>query len=526
MTRRPFSMLRRRLTVLMLLSLGLVLSRPFLLLAQDTTTAPSSTTTEATTTEPTDASAEHAETGETTHGGGHDIGKELPIWTIIPFVGILLSIALFPLLAAHFWHHHFPKVSLFWSLVFAVPFLFVYKGLALHEILHVYIVDYIPFIILLTGLYAVSGGIVLRGTLVGTPPVNTLLLLIGTVLSSVIGTTGSSMLLIRPVIRANAHRKNKAHVIVFFIFLISNIGGSLTPLGDPPLFLGFLHGVPFQWTLKLFPEMAFCTVVLSVVFFLLDSQMMKRETAAPESGQTTPLSIGGSFNFVFLLGIVGAVLFSGLAKLGSVPVLGIPRETESLIRDAAIIVIAFLAYMTTKSECREENAFTWDAIKEVAYLFAGIFMTIIPAIAILRAGENGALRALIRMANSEAAYFWLTGILSSFLDNAPTYLTYFNTALGKLHLDEATVRAFLYTGTTPAGMEENLKSFEHFLKAISCGAVFMGANTYIGNAPNFMVRSIAEENHIKMPSFFGFMGWSVAILIPTFIVVTFVFFRG
>jgi len=495
---------------------ALVWMAPVVLFAEETTP---------TTTEAAETHAESSLSHETPHGAGHDIGKELPLWTVIPFVGILLSIALFPLLAPHFWHRHFPKVSLFWALVFALPFLMVYRGLALHEILHVYIVDYIPFIILLGGLYAVSGGIVLRGTLVGKPPLNTLLLLIGTLLSSFIGTTGSSMLLIRPVIRANAYRRNKAHVIIFFIFLISNIGGSLTPLGDPPLFLGFLHGVPFQWTFKLLPEMAFCTVILLLVFYAIDTITLKREGAIAVK-DVTPLSLGGGFNFVFLLGIVGAVLFSGLVKLGHVNILGIPRETESLIRDVAILLFGFLAYKTTHPQCRMDNGFTWDAIKEVAYLFAGIFMTIIPALAILRAGEEGALRALIRAANSEAAYFWLAGSLSSFLDNAPTYLTYFNTALGKLHLDEPTVRAFLYTGAAPPGMEENLRQFEHFLKAISCGAVFMGANTYIGNAPNFMVRSIAEENHIRMPSFFGYMGWSLAILIPTFVVVTFIFFRG
>lgn len=505
----------RRLPFLVLTTFILLMARPAVLFSQEAgPTAIEHTSSEATT--------------ESDHGNkGHDIGKELPLWSVIPFVGILLSIALFPLLAPHFWHRHYPKVSLFWAVVFAVPFLTAYREIAVHEILHIYLVDYIPFIILIGSLFTVSGGIVLRGTLVGTPPMNTLFLLIGSFLSSLIGTTGSAMLLIRPVLRANIHRQNKVHVVIFFIFLVSNIGGSLTPLGDPPLFLGFLHGVPFQWTLKLFPEMAFCLVVLLTVFYFLDSFLLKREQPTPaKTTQLIPLSLAGAHNFLFLLGIVGAVLFSGLVKMGHVPLLGVEREIESLIRDVAILVIAYFAYRTTKPECRQENGFTWHPIQEVAYLFAGIFMTIVPALAILKAGEEGALRMLIRTANTEASYFWLTGTLSSFLDNAPTYLTYFNTALGKLHLTEEMTRTFLYTGEAPADKIEHLREFEHYLKAISCGAVFMGANTYIGNAPNFMVRSIAEENHVRMPSFLGYMGWSVAILIPTFILVTLIFFRG
>jgi Na+/H+ antiporter NhaD/arsenite permease-like protein len=467
-------------------------------------------------------------------GGEHDIGRELPLWWVLPFAGLLLSIALFPLFTPHFWHHRYPYVSALWALVFAVPFVMVYRAAGVERILHIYIADYIPFIILLAGLFTVSGGIVLRGSLAGTPAVNTLFLAVGTALASLIGTTGASMLLIRPILRANRHRRVRMHIVIFLIFLVSNIGGSLTPLGDPPLFLGFLHGVPFQWTLNLIAPMGVCVVVLLTIFFLLDTILLRRETsaAAPEhSDAKSPLRLAGAHNFVFLLGIVGAVLMSGLwtyGKATDVNILGIHRDLAGLARDAIIVLMGVLAFVATKRELREENAFTWEPIREVAYLFAGIFMTIVPAIAILLAGEQGALRFIIQASTSGPTFFWFTGLLSSFLDNAPTYLTFFNTALGKLHLEEAVVSQFLYGTLDPgtlAALGENLRQFERFLFAISCGAVFMGANTYIGNAPNFMVRSIAEENHVKMPSFFGYMAWSGGILLPLFALITVLFMR-
>ncbi|MCX7680098.1 MAG: sodium:proton antiporter [Spirochaetes bacterium] len=461
------------------------------------------------------------------HGGEQSFdGSRLPLWSVLPFVGILLSIALFPLFAPHFWHHHYPKVSLFWALVFAVPFLIVYKGAAWHEILHIYIIDYIPFIILLGGLFTVAGGIHVRGTLRGTPMVNSVLLLIGTVIASWVGTTGAAMVLIRPMLRSNAWRKYKVHTIVFFIFLVCNIGGSLTPLGDPPLFLGFLHGVPFFWTFKLLPLMGFVVVILMAIYYMLDLYYYKKEDHTKiDNTVKEPLKIEGAHNFLFLAGIVGAVLFSGLVHLGEVSVLGIHQGIANLIKDGTIILMAILSMVTTKKEYREANEFTWEPIKEVAYLFAGIFMTIIPALAILRAGEHGALSFLIRTAEKPAQYFWLTGVLSSFLDNAPTYLTYFNTALGKFFpgQPEATAVAQLITDTVIPGMGGI--RYSDYLLAISAGAVFMGANTYIGNAPNFMVRSIAEEAGIPMPSFFGYMfKYSIPILIVIFILVTVVFF--
>ena len=467
--------------------------------------------------------------GDAHHGHGVD-GAKLPIWSIIPFVGILLSIAIFPLvLDSHFLVHHGGKMSLAWGLIFAIPYLIAFRGEAFYDILHIYLIDYIPFIILLWGLFTVAGGILVRGTLRGTPIVNTLLLLIGTAIASWVGTTGASMLLIRPLIRANEYRKSKVHLIIFFIFLVSNIGGSLTPLGDPPLFLGFLHGVPFFWTTTaLFPHMLFISVILIVLFFVVDTFMFKREGGVvPDDGTNEPIRVEGLFNLIFLLGIVVAVLMSGTFKWGEVNVLGVHVYWQNIARDVLIVVMGLLSLKFTpfSGKLRQENEFSWEPIEEVAKVFAGIFMTIIPALAILKAGEDGALRGLIGAIKEPLHYFWVTGVLSSFLDNAPTYLTFFNTALGKLGLtaqpDVVIVPQILSGQLTGA---EHLE-FIRLLTAISVGAVFMGANTYIGNAPNFMVKAIAEQSGIRMPSFFGYMLWSVVILFPLFVIVTFWFFR-
>ncbi len=464
-----------------------------------------------------------ADDADGAHHGGVD-GAKLPIWSIIPFVGILLSIAIFPLvLDSHFLVHHGGKMSLVWASVFAIPYLIAFRGDAFYDILHIYLLDYIPFILLLWGLFTVAGGILVRGTLRGTPILNTFLLLIGTVIASWVGTTGASMLLIRPLIRANAYRKNKVHLIVFFIFLVSNIGGSLTPIGDPPLFLGFLRGVPFFWTTTaLLPHMLLISVILIILFFIIDTLMFKREGGVvPDDGTNEPIRIEGLFNLVFLFGIIAAVLMSGTFKWGEVNILGVHVYWQNITREALIVVMGLLSlkYTPFSGELRQSNEFSWEPIEEVAKVFAGIFMTIIPALAILKAGENGALAGLIGAMKQPVHYFWITGILSSFLDNAPTYLTFFNTALGKLHLTETVVPQILSGQLTdPQHLE-----FTRLLIAISIGAVFMGANTYIGNAPNFMVKAIAEQSGIRMPSFFGFMLWSVAILFPLFVIVTFVF---
>jgi Na+/H+ antiporter NhaD/arsenite permease-like protein len=453
-----------------------------------------------------------------TEHGAVNLGEVLPVWSGLPFVGILLSIALFPLFAAQFWHHHFGKVSLFWAVVFAIPFVLAYGSPAIHEIVHIYLIDYIPFIILLWALFTVAGGILLEGSVVGKPVTNLVLLIIGTVLASWTGTTGASMLMIRPVLRANANRRHKVHIIIFFIFLVSNIGGALTPLGDPPLFLGFLHGVPFFWTLQLLPEMLFVSGAALLLFFVIDSYYYHREKAASKAelpmAESQPLRIRGRHNFILLAGVVGAVLMSGTIKLGQLQVGGIHLEVQNLLRDALLLVIGYISLKTTRKEIRQGNEFSWGPIQEVAILFAGIFMTIIPALAMLRAGTHGALAFVITSVKEPRHYFWVSGGLSSFLDNAPTYLTFFNTALGNF-----------FPGTPEAeGVVRLLSEQSIFLKAISCGSVFMGANTYIGNAPNFMVRSIAEEAGVRMPSFFGYMLYSILILIPLFILTTFIFF--
>ncbi len=441
-------------------------------------------------------------------------GASLSLLYIIPFIGILLSIAIVPLVAEKFWHHNFGKISLFWALLFIIPFIYNYSfNLAFYEFLHVILLEYIPFIVLLLSLYTVGGGICIKGNLVGTPKLNFIILLIGTTLSSWMGTTGSAMLLIRPLIRANAWRENKTHVIVFFIFLVANVGGSLTPLGDPPLFLGFLQGVSFFWTTKaLFVPMVIVSILLLFIFYFVDSFYFKKEFDQKPPTSKIDLSIEGKINFVFLLGVVSAVLLSGFWNPHlDFTIFGVHLALQNVIRDIILIVITLLSLKLTANNVREANSFTWFPIVEVAKLFAGIFITIIPAIAILKAGQNGSLAFIINLVTDQSTklpinsmYFWLTGILSSFLDNAPTYLVFFNTAGGDAL--------------------ELMSTLETTLLAISCGAVFMGAMTYIGNAPNFMVKSIAEENNINMPSFFGYMIWSVTILVPIFIIISYIYF--
>jgi len=471
---------------------------------------------------------EHVAEEAAGHAAGHaaDLGSVLPLWSTLPFAGILLSIALFPLLAPHFWHRHYPKVSAFWAVVFAAPFLAVYRAEALQEILHIYVIDYIPFIILLWALFTVAGGIYVGGTLRGAPLVNVALLAVGTCLASWIGTTGAAMVMIRPVLRANSWRKHRVHVVVFFIFLVANIGGALTPLGDPPLFLGFLHGVPFFWvTRAVLPHMLLVTVLLLAAFFALDTWLIRREDPAADAAPAAPpekLRLLGTHNLVFLLMIMGGVLFSGSVRLPRIPIYGhVHVELQNLIRDGVLVLAGLLSLKTTAKAVRAKNEFGWGPILEVAYLFAGIFMTIVPALKILQAGQHGALGGLVHAVREPVHYFWATGGLSSFLDNAPTYLTFFNTALGSLGFPESAVPGLL--GYADAAARN--PGFIHDLEAISAGAVFMGANTYIGNAPNFMVKSIAEEAGVPMPSFFGYMiRFSIPILIPAFVIVSVAFF--
>jgi Na+/H+ antiporter NhaD/arsenite permease-like protein len=441
-------------------------------------------------------------------------GRALGFAWAVPFVGILLSIALFPLLAPHFWEHHQGKISAFWAALVLIPMALVYgAGTAAGSLVHTALLEYIPFILLLLALFTVAGGIVIRGNIHGAPVTNSALLLIGAVLASFIGTTGASMVMIRPVMRANDDRKHNVHVVVFFIFLVSNIGGSLTPLGDPPLFLGFLRGVDFFWTTThLLPETLFVGGIVLAAFFLLDTYIYKKEgRIRPDPTPDNRVRISGGINFALIAVIIAAILMSASVDLGRVTVLGTEVQLANLLRDAIMIAVTIISVVLTPKDERAANTFSWGPIKEVAKLFAGIFITIIPVLAMLSAGREGAFSGLVALVSNpdgspnNAAYFWLTGALSSFLDNAPTYLVFFQLAGGDPQ----------YLMTQGALT----------LAAISAGAVFMGANSYIGNAPNFMVYAIAREGGVRMPSFFGYMLWSGAVLIPVFLLATLVFFR-
>ena len=562
--------------------------------------------------------------GHDDHAGHHGVdGANLPLWSIIPFIGMLLSIAIVPLINFHFWEHHYGKFSLAWIAIFSIPFIIAYKSDGWYEIVHIVLLDYVPFIILLAALFTCAGGICLKGSLRGSPVVNTTLIAIGTALASWMGTTGAAMLLIRPILRANEWRKYRVHVVVFFIFLVANIGGSLTPLGDPPLFLGFLKGIDFFWTMALLPAMIPVVIILLIIFFIVDTVLFRKEGTPPDDGEKEPLRLEGVWNFVLIAGIIGAILWSksladgpfkdhsvaekmapqiktaeekmattkekletynkehendttvkfdesnheyyelrknhlhavaevnGLRAQKShdenrgISIFGVTVPYFNLVRDGLLILIAFISLLYTpmyrassshdsdhehdhpdhehhehehhaldpnllETNVRAANGFTWGPILEVAKLFIGIFICMIPALKILQAGIDGSLSTVVLAVQTttndpvNAMYFWLTGVLSSFLDNAPTYVVFFNTA-----------------GGDPTSL---MGPMSQTLLAISCGAVFMGANTYIGNAPNFMVKAIAEENGIRMPSFFGYMLWSVVILVPIFVLVTFVFF--
>ena len=433
----------------------------------------------------------------------------------IPFIGMLLSIAIFPLIAGKWWEKKKQYIVILWSLLFLIPFAVKYSAGVMGEtLLDIVLNDYMTFIILLFGLFCVSGNIAIKGNFSGAPKVNVILLLIGTLLSSWIGTTGASMIMIRPIMRANAWRKRKVQIIVFFIFLVSNIGGCLTPVGDPPLLMGFMRGVPFFWSLRLLPVFILNTAILLVVFFFLDRRAYRKDIAeghAPElTAEKTNVRIEGIHNIIFIVMIVVAVILSG--ALSSLPLFekgvslteNINLSTASVIEVAIILLAAFLSMKTTKKDVRIENQFSWAAIQEVAILFIGIFITMEPALLFLE--EHGASLGL----QHPWQMFWAAGALSSFLDNTPTYLVFLTTA-GTLG---AATGITTRVGTIAPVM----------LKAISCGAVCMGANTYIGNAPNFMVRSMAEEGGVRMPSFFGYMAWSGSILIPVFFIDMLVFY--
>src|SRR5262245_555096 len=424
-----------------------------------------------------------------------------PLWSLLPFVAMLLSIAVVPMIFPEWWDSNRNKTIL--SIVLSLPVLAVIlpcdPGLLKHSLL-----DYFSFLTLLGALFVISGGIHLTGAFAGTPLVNTTFLAAGALLANVIGTTGASMLLVRPYIRANHVRKHKAHLIVFFIFIVSNTAGLLTPLGDPPLFLGFLRGVPFHWTiLTLFPQWAFVVGLLLIIFNFLEQYVFLKEdveTPGPLAEQVQPrrrLHVQGSTNFLYLFGVIAPAMLSGYFEW--------PRG----IQESIMIAMALLSWFTTPKAVHKANHFHLHPIVEVAALFLGIFVTMIPALEILNA------RAPSLNLRHPWQFFWLSGALSSFLDNAPTYLTFTAMASGLV-------------GSRLEDLSTLLSSRlgERLLIAVSCGSVFMGANTYIGNGPNFMVKSIAERSGIKMPSFGHYILYSVAILIPIFLLVTFVFFRA
>jgi Na+/H+ antiporter NhaD/arsenite permease-like protein len=447
-----------------------------------------------------------------------DLGVLLPVWSAIPFAGMLLSIALFPLLAPRFWHHHYPRVSAAWAFAFAAPFVLRFGGPAVHELLHMAIVDYVPFVILIATLFTIGGGIYVRGSLRGSPWVNAAIIAVGIFLASWFGTTGSAMVTVRPLLRANRARHYRAHTLVFFTFLVANIGGALTPLGDPPLFLGFLHGVPFFWTFGLWKPMLFVCAIVLAVYLAVDVVCWRRETAdarASDAGPREPLRIEGAHNLLLLAGVLGGVILSGLWPGPEVYILGVSQRAGNLTRDVVLLAMLLLSWRTTSPAVHAANEYSWAPIREVAILFAGIFVTIIPALAMLRVGERGGLAVVIGAVREPVHFFWASGALSSFLDNAPTYLAFLNTALGRL-----------LPGTAEGDAVGRLIA-EHptYLAAVSAGSVFMGANTYIGNAPNFMVKSIAEESGVPMPSFFGYiLRYSLPVLVPAFAVAGWIFF--
>jgi Na+/H+ antiporter NhaD/arsenite permease-like protein len=414
---------------------------------------------------------------------------ELPLVTALPFVALLLAIALAPLAAPKWWHHNRNKALV--VLVVSAPIL-VYLGIHSPELLREKLHEYLGFIVVIGALFVVAGGIHVQGSLAGTPPVNTGMLGLGAVLANLLGTTGASVLLIRPLLRANKRRKRVAHIVVWFIFIVANCGGLLTPIGDPPLLLGFLKGVPFDWTLRLWPQWLMINGTLLVIFNLWDQWALNRDEQELPGSQHEevlihePLRIAGGVEILALLGIIVTIVSAGSPLV--------------------IVALALVGYFGGSAERRANNVFTFTPIVEVAILFAGIFATMAPLLEILNAWAQRPDFELTKPVH----FFWATGALSSVLDNAPTYLAFVASAAG-------------LQGIPPHGPYIGALALDpvaaKLLAAISTGAVCMGANTYIGNAPNFMVKAIAEESGVKMPSFFGYMAYSVGILLPLFVLV-------
>jgi len=438
------------------------------------------------------------------HTLAHLDGATLSLLWALPFAGLLLSIAFLPLLAPKLWHDHYGKVAALWTLGLLVPFVATFgTAEALHNVAHAILREYIPFLAMLFALFTIAGGICLRGALAGTPALNTGLLALGASLASVMGTTGAAMLLIRPLLTANETRRHRVHAVVFFILLVGNVGGALSPLGDPPLFIGFLKGVDFFWTTRVLAmPTLFLVGTLLAVFFALDWVLHRREPAraAPPAG-SVPLSVEGVPNFLLLAGVIGAVLLSGIWNSGiAFDVAGARVDLEDAMRSLALILLGAVSLAITPAAVREHNQFHWAPIVEVAKLFAAIFVTIFPVLAILEAGRAGALHGIFELVGDgagnpdNAMVFWMTGLLSAFLDNAPTYLVFFN--------------------LTGGDAQKLMGEYGQSLAALSMGAVYFGALTYIGNAPNFMIKAIAEDRGIAMPSFFAYFAWAAIVMVP------------
>jgi Na+/H+ antiporter NhaD/arsenite permease-like protein len=432
-------------------------------------------------------------------------GGELSLWWVIPFAGMLLSLALLPLFALHFWENHYGKVAVGWSTLVIVSLILMFGlPIASTEIAGTFFHHYLPFVIMIGSLYTISGGIRIQVESHATPLVNTSILAIGTLLAGWIGTTGAAMLLIRPLLHINRERLFRVHHMIFFIFLVANIGGALTPLGDPPLFIGFLNGVSFFWTLEhLTFEMVVISVPLLLLFYGVDSFFVRKEGLTFHRSKPK-VSIQGKLNGLLFLGVIGFVLLSGLWKPNlPLEINGFSIEIQNVVRDLGLVILGCVSFFLTPKAIHKANHFSWEPLNEVAKLFFGIFMTVIPVLAILDAGLNGALAPLVALVSQDGVhhngmYFWLSGGLSSVLDNAPTYLVFFHMAGGDA--------------------SQLMTTFAKTLEAISLGSVFMGAMTYIGNAPNFMVKAIAEQQKVPMPSFFGYILWSGGILLPLFVI--------
>ncbi len=438
-------------------------------------------------------------------------GEGLSLVWIVPFCGVLLSLAVMPLLASRFWHHHYGKVALGWALMSLGMILWQFgASVMISEILDTYLHHFIPFIIFILSLYVIAGGIKIDILTKPNPYFNTIYLSVTSFVASWIGTTGAAMLFIRPFLHINGQRHRKRHLVIFFIFLVCNVGGSLTAVGDPPLFLGFLNGVDFFWpTTHMFGPFLTVMVPLLMLFFFMDKRAFLKDgipTQPLSEDERFIIRFGGRRNFLYLLLAVSAIIMSGIWKTDlGVTIYNTKLFLPDIVRDLVLLILTYFSYVRGNKAVRKDNGFSWEPFLEVLKIFAAIFITAAPVIAILKAGTNGALSTLVNLVNTESGpdnmlYFWITGGLSSVLDNAPTYLVFFNLAGGDAN--------------------QLMGTLSSTLLAISAGSVFMGALTYIGNAPNFMIKSIAEQERISMPSFFGYMIWSCGILLPVFILVS------